>query len=121
MNDLSTINEIALESQPKQLNETNEKSEDSGLASSEVSSAQSGKLVHDLDLDFQKTERCLIIQFKALNAAPSGVRESTFVTNGDQHKDSCNISGIEAAENLQTLNSSDGKLSEKRDAINDYK
>ena len=102
MTDLSTINEINLELGMKDQNETMDRSEDSGLASSENSSAQSGK-----KLNFD--DRCLIIQFQALNARPDNIRESTFVTNEERIQGNCNLSSINAGNAAETINSEDGK------------
>ena len=102
MNDLSIINENVVELRRKGLDESNEKSDDSGLASSDNSNSQSGSHNH------YEVNGCLIIKFKALNANADGVRESTFVANSGQSRGSCNLSGIAASSGTQTINSDDG-------------
>lgn len=103
MSDLSIIREVIPEQRPKDLNETMERSGDSGLASSESSNSHSGK---DNTLGVSE---CFIIQFQALNASENNVRESTFVTTGGMGQEKCNLSGINASNAAQTINSSDGK------------
>ena len=103
MNQLSIIEEIVVVDNLKEGDVSNDQTEDSGLASSANSSTQSG------NIDHIGTERCLIIKFEALNAK-NGVRESTLITNGDEMKGNCDISGIGAENNAQTVNSEDGKI-----------
>ena len=102
MNELSIIEEVVLEQGTKGLNETTDKSGDSGVVSADNSSIQSGK--KDTEID-----RGLIIQFQALNAKSNNVRESTFVHHDTQHHGNCNISRIENEVGAQTVNSDDGK------------
>ena len=101
MNQLSIIEEIVVADNMKQMNDPEEQAEDSGLASSTNTSAQSG------NKDMTQDERCLIIKFKALNAR-NGVRESTMLANGGGLKGNCDISGIGSEANGQTVNSEDG-------------
>ena len=101
MNQLSIIEEIVMEPRNKDLDGSNDRTEDSGLASSENSSAQSGKS--------ESNDRCLIIQFEALNAKPDSVRESTMLAQNEKRKGSCDLSGIGTEINVQTVNSEDGK------------
>ena len=105
MNHLSIIEEIVVTDNMKQVNDSGEQTEDSGLASSTNTSAQSG------NNDITQDERCLIIKFKALNAK-SGVRESTMLANGGGMKGNCDISGIGSEDNGQTVNSEDGEWNE---------
>ena len=105
MNELSIIEEVLTEQRTKGMNETGEKSEDSGLASAENSSIQSGKIKNEID-------RRLIIQFQALNAKSASVRESTFVHAEGQNRGNCNISRIENEVGAQTVNSDDGEKDE---------
>ena len=102
MNNLSIITEAVLEQGLKEGNETMERSGDSGLASSESSNSQSGKS------DLGEYNRCLIIQFQALNANGDNIRESTFVTNRDIRQESCDLSGIANTNVAETINSEDG-------------
>ena len=105
MNQLPIIEEIVVVDQvSKNLNGSADRSEDSGIANSEKSSEQSG--------NSEKSERCLIIQFKALNAKPDSVRESTMLAQGGKGKGSCDLSVIGAEINTQTVNSEDGKRDE---------
>ena len=101
MNELSIIEE-ALDTQEivKQGEEKGDQSEDSGLASSNNSSAYSGR-------DHVILKRCLIIPFQALN---SGVpKESTFLLNKSGAKSACNESSINPTLSKDTVNSEDGK------------
>ena len=100
MNDLSVIEENVLEQCPKGINGDN--SEDSGLASSSNTSVQSGSRFN------AKFERCIIIEFKALNERPETVKESTFL-NEKNAKGSCNLSAIAAEGIAETINSEDGR------------
>ena len=88
----------------KNVNDATDQSEDSGIANSEKSSEQSG--------NSGKNERCLIIQFKALNAKPDTVRESTMLAQSGKTKGSCDLSGIGTEMNVRTVNSEDGENSE---------
>ena len=102
MNQLSIIEEIAVvDPVPKNANDSADRTEDSGIANSENSSEQSG--------NSNKSDRCLIIQFKALNAKPDSVRESTMLAQDGKRKGSCDLSGIGTEMNAQTVNSEDGK------------
>ena len=105
MNELSIIEEVVLEQMPKAINETTNKSEDSGMVSAESSSIQSGKK------NIKDSEELIIIPFQALNAKPESVKESTFVNGGSRADGSCNISKIENEVSAQTVNSEDGKSS----------
>ena len=107
MSDLSIIKEVETigDQEHKNLDITgnSDENDDSGLARSEASSLQSG----NKDIE----QRCLIIQFKALNAKPDSVKESTFVSSGNNMKETCNISEISPPSGTKTLNSDDGKTS----------
>ena len=85
----------------KDANNSADRTEDSGIANSEKSSEQSG--------NSNRNDRCLIIQFEALNAKPDSIRESTMLAQDGKGKGSCDLSRIGTEINAQTVNSEDGK------------
>ena len=99
MNELSIIKEtvevVKLDGQDK-----GNQSEDSGLASSNNSSAYSGR-------DEVSFKRCLIIPFQALN--PATPKESTMLMNKSSMKNACDESSIAPAQSKDTVISCDGK------------
>ena len=101
MNNLSIINEVELESVVKNVSNTVDQSQDSGLADSETSNGSSGKIY---------TEGNIIIPFQALNARLDNVKESTFLGKEKEAKNGCDLSNISPENAAKTLNSSDGKL-----------
>ena len=101
MNNLSIINEVELETVVKNVTNTANHSQDSGLADSEVSNGSSGKI---------STEGNIIIPFQALNARLDNVKESTFLGKEKEAKNGCDLSNISPENAAKTLNSSDGKL-----------
>ena len=102
MNQLSIIEEaVVMDPNIKNADDSADQTEDSGIAKSEKSSEQSG--------NSNKNDRCLIIQFEALNAKPDSVRESTMLAQSSKGKGNCDLSRIGTEINTQTVNSEDGK------------
>ena len=105
MNELSVIKEATNSQEVKPLENSNvdNQSVDSGLASSSGNDS-SGTNINE-------NSRCLIIQFQALNAEARAIpKESTFVMNKRDQKETCNVSRIDGPKNKETINSEDGKL-----------
>ena len=101
MNNLSIINEVELETVVKNVTNTANHSQDSGLADSEASNGSSGKI---------STEGNIIIPFQALNAGVDNIKESTFLGKEKETKNGCDLSNISPENVAKTLNSSDGKI-----------
>ena len=102
MNNLSVIKEVELEPMIKDASDPTNQSQDSGLAESEIASANgsSGKVYDEVDI---------IIPFQALNVGSENVKESTFLGKEKETKNGCNLSNIAPENAAKTLNSSDGK------------
>ena len=95
------------EVKPVENSQTDNQSGDSGLASSSNNSIDNSSGTH-----INKSSRCLIIQFQALNAGTQQgtvPKESTFVLNNQGRNEACNVSRIDGSKNRETLNSDDGK------------
>ena len=104
------------EVKPIENSQADNQSGDSGLASSSNNSIDNSSGTH-----INKSSRCLIIQFQALNAgAQQGTvpKESTFMLNNHGKDEACNVSRIDGSKNRETLNSEDGKPA--YDSINKF-
>ena len=106
MNELSVINEVAVESQ-KGADVSIERSHDSGVASENsgiTESENSGTAEGNVN-----AEKHIIILFEALNTKPATMKESTFVASSSNNKGGCNISAIGPIVTNNTI-SDDGKF-----------